>query len=105
MQQSDIDQMEASATYRKLVASRRRFRLTMTALMTLIYYGFILLVALAPHMLARPFFRGGVISTGIVVGIGIVIGSVAMTGFYVLRANRTFDPAMSSLLVSAGRGD
>ncbi|MEI5997916.1 DUF485 domain-containing protein [Paraburkholderia bengalensis] len=98
------DQIETTFAYRQLVASRRRFRLTMTAIMILIYYGFILFVALAPKALARPFYSGASTSTGIVAGVCVVLLSIGMTGYYVLRSNREFDPAMSALLLNAERG-
>ncbi|QBR00559.1 DUF485 domain-containing protein [Paraburkholderia pallida] len=98
MTTQSIDTIKAHPEYRRLVAVRRRFSFTLTALMIAIYYGFILIVALAPHRLAQPLYAGATTSVGIVVGVGIIAGAIALTGLYVLRANRRFDPAMRTLI-------
>ncbi|MEX3894215.1 DUF485 domain-containing protein [Paraburkholderia sp. BR10954] len=105
MQQVHIDRTTANPAYRRLVAQRRRFSFTLTALMIVTYYGFILFVALAPHLLARPLYAGATTSVGIVAGVGIIVIAVAMTGCYVLRANRRFDPSMNALLADFRQGD
>ncbi|MCG5074187.1 DUF485 domain-containing protein [Paraburkholderia tagetis] len=93
-----IDTIKAHPEYRQLIAVRRRFSFTLTALMIALYYGFILIVALAPHRLAHPLYAGATTSVGIIVGVGIIAGAISLTGFYVLRANRRFDPAMRALI-------
>lgn len=98
MASSSIDTIKAHPEYRQLIAARRRFSFSLTALMIVLYYGFILIVALAPHQLAHPLYAGATTSVGILVGVGIIIGAIALTGFYVLRANRRFDPAMRALI-------
>src|SRR6202008_657523 len=77
MQQAHIESIKASAAYRQLVRSRRRFSFALTALMFATYYGFILFVAVAPHMLARPLYAGATTSVGIVAGVGIILIAVA----------------------------
>ncbi|WP_321961933.1 DUF485 domain-containing protein [Paraburkholderia sp. J7] len=93
-----IETIKAHPEYRRLIAVRRRFSFTLTALMIAIYYGFILVVALAPHQLAHPLYASATTSVGIAVGVSIILCAVALTGFYVLRANRRFDPAMRALI-------
>lgn len=105
MQQVHIDSIKASAAYRRLITSRRRFSFTLTSLMIVIFYGFILFVALAPHMLARPLYAGATTSVGVVAGVGIILTSIGLTGWYVLHANRTLDPSMSALLADVPKGD
>jgi uncharacterized membrane protein (DUF485 family) len=98
MTTTSIDTIKAHPEYRQLIAVRRRFSFTLTAIMIAIYYGFILIVALAPHRLANPLYAGATTSVGIVVGVGIIVLAIALTGLYVLRANRRFDPAMRALI-------
>ncbi|BBU31997.1 hypothetical protein BTHE68_57310 (plasmid) [Burkholderia sp. THE68] len=105
MQQVHIDRTAASPAYHRLVAQRRRFSLTLTALMILTYYGFVLFVALAPHLLARPLYTGATMTVGVVAGVAVILVALGMTACYVLRANRTFDPSMSALLASVQQGD
>jgi uncharacterized membrane protein (DUF485 family) len=104
VQQALIESITTSPTYRTLVASRRRFSFMLTSAMVLTYYGFILLVALAPGVLARPLYAGATTSVGIVAGIGIMLIAIVLTGLYVRRSNRTLDPQMSALLASAQQG-
>jgi uncharacterized membrane protein (DUF485 family) len=105
MQQTHIDSIKASPAYRRLTASRRRFSFTLTALMIFTYYGFILFVALAPHVLARPIYAGATTNIGIVAGVGIILIAVGLTAWYALRATRTLDPLLSALLANARHGD
>jgi len=98
MTTTSIDTIKAHPEYRQLIAVRRRFSFTLTALMIAIYYGFILIVALAPHQLAHPLYAGATTSVGIVVGVSIIVSAIVLTGLYVLRANRRFDPAMRALI-------
>ncbi|MBP0594973.1 DUF485 domain-containing protein [Paraburkholderia sp. LEh10] len=105
MQQAHIDSIKSSPAYRRLIASRRRISFTLTALMIATYYGFILFVAVAPHLLARPLYAGATTSVGIIAGVGIIVTAIGMTGWYVRHANRTLDPSMSALLANARKGD
>jgi len=43
------------------------------------------------------------ITVGVIAGVGIIAVAIALTGWYVLRANRTLDPSMSALLASAAK--
>ena len=98
MPPSSIDSIKAHPEYQRLIAVRRRFSFTLTALMIALYYGFILIVALAPQRLARPLYAGATTSVGIVVGVAIIACAIALTGFYVLRANRRLDPALRAFI-------
>ena len=71
MELSVIESVTARRDYQQLVRARRRFSFTLTALMIATYYGFILLVALAPHVLAAPLYRGATTTVGIAAGVGI----------------------------------
>lgn len=74
-----------------LVARRRRFALRLSAIVLIIYFSFILVIAFAPHLLAAPVAAGSVITWGIPVGLAIIISSFVLTGIYVRRANHEFD--------------
>lgn len=87
--------------YLQLVRTRRRFSFSMTALMITTYYGFVLVVALAPTVLATPLYTGATASIGIVVGLAVMGVAVALTIIYVGRVNRTLAPQMSAILQRA----
>ncbi|MEC5406514.1 DUF485 domain-containing protein [Paraburkholderia sp. MPAMCS5] len=105
MQQTLIESIKRSDEYKTLVSSRRRFSFTLTALMVLTFYGFILFVAFAPGALARPLYEGATTSIGIVAGVSIMLIGFGLTAWYVRRSNVTFDPLVSTLLAKAQQGD
>ncbi|AOR68595.1 hypothetical protein BBJ41_14265 [Burkholderia stabilis] len=98
MELSVIESVTARRDYQQLVRAQRRFSFTLTALMIATYYGFILLVALAPHVLAAPLYRGATTTVGIAAGVAIILVAIGLTASYVLRANRAFDRRIDAIL-------
>ena len=78
-----------SPAFAELRARRRRFSATLTVLMLVIYYGFILAIAFAPQWLAIRI--SGVITLGLPLGLGVILSAIVLTGIYVRRANGEFD--------------
>jgi uncharacterized membrane protein (DUF485 family) len=83
--------------YRALVARRARFTWTLTGIMLAAFFGYILLIAFNKPLLARP-IGGGATSLGIPIGLGVILLAIVLTGIYVRRANRDFDPMVRSLV-------
>jgi uncharacterized membrane protein (DUF485 family) len=77
--------------YREQMAKRSRFSWTLSAIVLVIFYGFILIVAFAPEFLARPLGAGWTTTIGVPIGVGIIILFWLLTGYFVHRANREFD--------------
>ncbi|HKN26641.1 MAG TPA: DUF485 domain-containing protein [Roseiarcus sp.] len=90
MNVSTLKRIEADPNYQKLVSERRSLGLTLSIAMIVIYFGFILLVAFAPGFLGAS-LTGGVTTIGIVIGILVILSAFALTGFYVNRANGSYD--------------
>ena len=57
-------------------------------IMLIIYVGFILLIAFAPHWLGTPLHEGTSVTRGIPIGIGVIIISFVLTGVYALACER-----------------
>lgn len=76
--------------YQELKAKRTRFGWTLTALMLIAYYGFVLLVAFNKPFLAQRLGEG-VMTLGIPIGFGVIVFTIAITAYYVRRANAEFD--------------
>ncbi|MBG0622503.1 DUF485 domain-containing protein [Enterobacter roggenkampii] len=91
-------QIENSAHYRELVDKRQRFAFTLSIIMLIIYVGFILLIAFAPHWLGTPLHEGTSVTRGIPIGIGVIVNSFVLTGVYVWRANGEFDRLNKAVL-------
>ena len=90
------DEVLADPRYQRLVQLRGRFTWTLSIVMLVAYFGYIALVAFDKPLLARP-VGGGVTSVGIVVGVGLILLAILLTGLYVRRANREFDPLVEAL--------
>ena len=84
-----------SAEFQRLVVRRWRVSLLLTASLFALYYGYILLVATAKPLLARRI--GEATTLGIVVGAAVIVGAWALTGVYVVWANRRYDPEVARL--------
>jgi len=78
-------------SYQELKARRTRLGWWLTLAMMVVYYGFILLVAFDKELLSRRIGEG-VMTVGIPIGFGVIIFTIAITAYYVNRANREFDP-------------
>lgn len=90
------DEVLADPRYQKLIRRRGRFTWTLTAIMLAAYFGYIALIAFDKAVLARP-IGGGVTSLGIPIGVGIILLAIVLTGLYVRRANREYDPLVRAL--------
>jgi len=69
--------------------------------MMLIYFGFILLVAFDPALMARLLVPG--LSLGIAVGALVIVAAWILTLGYVVWANRRYDPELARLRKEAER--
>lgn len=80
----------ANPHFQELKAKRGRFAWLLAAIMLLVYYGYILLIAFDKELLARP-IGDGVMTLGIPLGLGVIVFTILITGIYVRRANSEFD--------------
>lgn len=87
----------ADPRYAALVRDRQRFSWLLTAITVVTYSGFISLIAFDKPLMARP-IGGGTISLAVVLGAAMLVGTVAICGVYVRRANGEFDSRLAALL-------
>lgn len=80
---------------RALSGARRRIALSLTALMMLLYFGFIILIAYNKALLATPVAPG--LTLGIALGALVIIASWLLAGVYVRWANRHYDSELERL--------
>ena len=97
-----IAKIEANPKYHDLRRKRNLFGWSLTALMVVVYYGYIALIAFNKPFLAQP-IGAGVISLGIPIGLGVIIFTVVITGIYVRRANGEYDRLTAEILEEAAR--
>ncbi|MBS0214927.1 MAG: DUF485 domain-containing protein [Proteobacteria bacterium] len=92
-----IDRIAASPVYKELKHKRNTLGWTLTILMLIAYFGYIGLIAFDKAFLAQP-IGDGVSSIGIPIAIGLMVFTIALTGFYVRRANNEFDRLAAQVL-------
>jgi uncharacterized membrane protein (DUF485 family) len=95
------DRLLSSRDFQQLVARRWRTSLILTTLLFILYYGYILLIAINKPLLATRL--GGVTPLGIPLGAAVIIGSWVLTATYIIWANRHFDPEVARLRDSLTR--
>jgi uncharacterized membrane protein (DUF485 family) len=92
-----LHSLSGDPRFERLVHRRNRFGWWLTGCMLSIYFGFILLIAFRRDILAQP-VGDGVTTLGIPLGIAVIVSGIALTGIYVLRANRVYDPELAALM-------
>ncbi|MGQ0661313.1 DUF485 domain-containing protein [Sphingosinicella sp.] len=95
------ERIRAHPAYRALVRTRRRLAWTLTAIMCVAYFGYILLIAFNKPLLATP-IAGGATTLGIPIGFGLILLGIALTGYYVRVANRDHDALLAEIVAEVG---
>jgi len=90
MTKEQIEQVKNNPKYQKLVSERSRFAWTLTIIMLVVYYAFIMTIAFSPEILGTK-MGDGVMTIGIPIGIAIIFISFILAGIYVRRANGEFE--------------
>ncbi|MDF2465862.1 MAG: hypothetical protein K0Q43_4097 [Ramlibacter sp.] len=90
MEDDLVQRIASHPKYQELKAKRSSFGWWLTLAMMVVYYGFILLVAFAKPLVSQR-LGDGVMTLGIPLGFGVIVFTVAITAYYVKRANSEFD--------------
>jgi uncharacterized membrane protein (DUF485 family) len=80
---------------RALAATRWRVALTLTALMVIVYFGFVSLIAFDKPLLAVRITPG--LSLGILLGVLVIVSTWVLTWVYVRWANTKYDAELHRL--------
>ena len=90
MNLSSHEKIKQNPDYQELVRRRSSFGWTLSLIMLVIYFGFILLVAFAPKFLGTR-LGTGVMTIGIPIGLFVIVSAFVLTGIYVSKANSKYD--------------
>ena len=90
MTHEQVEQIKNNPKYQELVSKRSAFAWTLSVIMLVIYYTFIMIIAFNPEVLGAK-TGDGVMTIGIPVGVAMIVIAFALTGIYVKRANSEFD--------------
>ena len=99
-----VDRLKDDPDFKELVAKRSFLAWTLSIVMLVIYFGFILTIAFKAQLgniFGIPLAPGLVTSIGIPVGLGVIISAFLLTGFYVWRANSAFDELTARIVEKA----
>ena len=93
---NDRNAIYENANFQALVRERTSFGWTLTIVMLVIYFGFILLVAFGKGFLSTK-IGGGVTTVGMVIGLLVILSAFVLTGIYTFRANSRYDDLAEQL--------
>jgi len=82
--------------FRQLVRRKWIISLSLTALMLVIYFGFILVLAFDKDLLTARLGAG--MTLGLLVGLGVILAAWVLTGIYVAWANTSYDRTVNEIL-------
>jgi len=91
--------------FAELVAKRTRFAGLLAAVVLVVFYGFVLLVAFAPELIGKRLFDGSNWTFGVVAGLVQFIVFWALTLVYVRRANGEFDDINKEIVQAAWKAE
>jgi uncharacterized membrane protein (DUF485 family) len=95
--------IQQNPKYLELVRRRGRLTWTLSAIVCVIFYGFILMIAFTPGFLTEPIFAGSVIPIGLPLGVGVIVVCCLLTGIYVYESNQVFDPLFEEIVKEASK--
>ena len=102
MDATTLARIQNDPNYKALVAERKSFGWSLAILTLVLYYGYIAIVAFSPETIAVKV--SGNITVGIVLGVGLILASIILTGIYVLRANSRYDQLTQAIVQAATAG-
>ena len=97
-----VDKIQANPKYQALKSKRTTLGVVLTILMLVVYYGYIELIAFDKPFLGQP-IGDGVTSLGIPLGMAVIVFTIAITAYYVNRANSEFDALTAEILKDASK--
>ena len=103
MTQETVERIKNNPKYQRLVSSRSRFAWTLSIIMLVVYYAFIMVIAFNPALLGAK-LGAGVITIGIPIGIAIIVIAFALAGIYVNKANGEYDQLTQEIRDELGEG-
>ncbi|WP_035060195.1 DUF485 domain-containing protein [Andreprevotia chitinilytica] len=86
-----------NADFQRLVRRKSRGSWGMTAVMLVIYFGFVGLMAFAPGLMGRP-LGASVVTLGVLLGVLVIVSSFVFAGLYVRWMRVEIEPLTRRIL-------
>lgn len=90
MDEAQVDRILHNPKFKEMVAKKRNLSWTLTAIMLIVYVGFMLLVGYNKEFLLSS-ISGGVTTWGIPLGLGIIVLSFILCAVYSYITNNKLD--------------
>lgn len=94
--ESKLQALKDSADYQALIKERAKVIWPLAWVMLIVYYAYILVIAFAPGLFAAK-TGDGHMTYGMVIGLGVILFSFALTGIYVRIANAKLEPLVKKI--------
>ena len=88
-------EMLESKEFKGLITRRWRLSIVLTVCLFVLYYGYIVLIALDKSFMARKI--GAFTTLGIPLGVAVIVLSWVLTAIYVVWANTAYDTEVNKL--------
>jgi len=98
MSELSASRIQNNPKYHELIQRRDSLAWTLSAVVCVMYFGFILMIAFAPDFLTQPLSSGSVVPVGMPIGVGVILVSCILTAIYVRQANSVFDPLTDEII-------
>lgn len=87
--------------YAALTRARKKIMWPLSLATIVAYFALILTIAFNPTALGNP-IGAGVTSIGVVLGLGVILFCMVITGIYVYYANRVLEPLTRAIVQKVG---
>jgi cation/acetate symporter len=85
----------------QLIARRGRLAWTLSAIVLILFYAFVLTVAFAPSVIGQRVMPGSTLTIGVAIGLFQFVFFWLLTAFYVRKANADFDALTAEVIKDA----
>lgn len=103
MSNAVYERVRANPKFQEIKARRSRFAWSLAAVVLAGYYGFMMIVAFAPSLIAVKVAPGWTLSIGYPIVAFIIVGAWLLTGLYIRRANGEFEEITRQIVKEAAR--
>lgn len=93
-----INALGNNPKFYEVVKKKQTFSLILLALTLGLYILLMLAVAFAPNLVGTPISNDSVTTWGIPAGFFLIIWTTILTGFYINRTNKVYDPMTEALV-------
>lgn len=91
--------------FQELVKRRSTLAWTLSAIVLVLFYGVVMLVAFAPSLMGQRVAAGSTLTVGVAAGLFMFVFFWLLTAFYVHKANTEFDGLTAEIVTEATKGD